>query len=245
MTGSFPDSSPTTFDLAETPVRELNRSLHQVPAGSHEHFLITNPRGAHAVAAGLNAPVTVTINGSVGYYCAGMNQAANVIINGNAGTGLAENIMSGKVRITGNATMSAGATGHGGLVVIEGDAGARCGISMKGVDIVVGGNVGHMSAFLAQAGNLVVLGDAGHDLGDSLYEARLFVRGKVASLGADVEEKEMRSEHVELLAKLLDRAGMPAEPTDFRRYGSARTLYNFHIDDVDAELAARLQDGEQ
>jgi len=231
------------FDLTEATVRQLNHALHQigdVPAGGiRPEFVVDNPRGAHAVAAGLTAPVRVTINGSVGYYCAGMNQHADVLINGNAGTGVAENIMSGKVRVTGNATMSAGATGHGGLVVIEGNAGARCGISMKGVDIVVGGNVGHMSAFMAQAGNLVVLGDAGDDLGDSLYEARMFVRGNVASLGSDVEEKEMRPEHEQLLAGLLDRAGMSADPSEFRRYGSARNLYNFHIDDIDAEVAAK------
>ena len=60
---------------------------------------------------------------------------------------------------------------------------------MKGIDIVVKGSVGHMSAFMAQAGNLVVLGDAGEALGDSIYEARLYVRGRVASLGADCVEK--------------------------------------------------------
>ena len=79
-------------------------------------------------------------------------------------------------------------------MVVGGNAGARCGISMKGTDIVVGGNVGHMSAFMAQAGNLVVCGDAAADLGDSVYEARIFVRGDVESLGADCVEKEMRPE---------------------------------------------------
>jgi glutamate synthase domain-containing protein 3 len=54
---------------------------------------------------------------------------------------------------------------------------------MKGIDIVVKGSVGHLSAFMAQAGKLVVLGDAGEALGDSIYEAQLFVRGSVASLG--------------------------------------------------------------
>ena len=63
---------------------------------------------------------------------------------------------------------------------------------MKGVDIVVGGNVGHMSAFMAQAGRLVIRGDAGEALGDSIYEARIYVRGEVASLGADCVAKEMR-----------------------------------------------------
>ena len=106
---------------------------------------------------------------------------------------------------------------------------------MKGIDIVVHGSVGHMSAFMAQSGSLVVLGDAGDALGDSIYEARLFVRGKVKSLGADCIKKEMRPEHIELLGKLLERAGVSGvRPEEFTRYGSARTLYNFNIDNADA-----------
>ena len=184
-----------TFDLAEATRRELNQALHDAADG--DSFEVVNPRGAHAVACGITADIDVAVRGSVGYYCAGMHQRGRVLVEGNASTGLAENIMSGEVRITGNATMSAGATGCGGLVVVGGNAGARCGISMKGTDIVVGGNVGHMSAFMAQAGNLVVCGDAAADLGDSVYEARIFVRGDVESLGADCVEKEMRPEHVE------------------------------------------------
>jgi glutamate synthase domain-containing protein 3 len=92
-----------------------------------------------------------------------------------------------------------------------------------------------MSAFMGQSGSLVVLGDAGEALGDSLYEAKLFVRGTVKSLGADCIEKEMRPEHHSHLAALLDRAGVVgARPEEFRRYGSARTLYTFNIDNADA-----------
>jgi len=141
-------------------------------------------------------------------------------------------MMSGTVRVKGNVSQSAGATAHGGLLVIEGDASARCGISLKGAEIVVGGSVGHMSAFMAQAGALVVCGDAGEALGDSIYEARLYVRGSVASLGADCIEKEMRDEHRTQLADLLSRAGMIADVGDFKRYGSARQLYNFKIDNA-------------
>ena len=102
---------------------------------------------------------------------------------------------------------------------------------MKGVDIVVGGNVGHMSAFMAQAGNLVVRGDAGDALGDSIYEARLYVRGSVASLGADCVAKEMRDEHHAELGSLLKAAGYDDDDTHaYTRYGSARTLYHFHAD---------------
>ena len=138
--------------------------------------------------------------------------------------------MSGSVRVRGNASQSAAASGRGGLVVIEGNASARCGISMKGVAIVVGGSVGHMSAFMGQAGTLVICGDAGHDLGDSLYEAKIFVAGTVASLGADCVEKEMAEGDIKCVATLLDHAGIAGDATRFRRYGSARRLYNFHID---------------
>lgn len=92
---------------------------------------------------------------------------------------------------------------------------------------------------MAQAGNLVVLGDADHDLGDSIYEAEVFVRGEVASLGSDCVEREMTPQHLETLSRLLAAAEMLAEPSDFRLYGSARELYNFHVDDVDAAEAVR------
>jgi glutamate synthase domain-containing protein 3 len=224
-------------DLASTSLRELNRSLHQLAGDEPEprRWQIVNPNGAHAVACGLDAPLEVEIVGHVGYYCAGMNKRATVHVRGNAGTGLAENMMSGTVVVDGNASQSAGATGRGGLLVIRGNAGARCGISLKGLDIVVGGSIGHMSAFMAQRGCLVVCGDAGDALGDSIYETHVYVHGKVGSLGADCIEKELREHHVAELRLLLERAGFDdLDASAFRRFGSARRLYNFHVDNAGA-----------
>ena len=217
-------STPTTVDLADVGVRALNAELHAPTADAYE---VLRPRGAHAVAVGLRHPVSVTVRGHAGYYCAGMNDGADVVVEGNVGTGVAENMMSGTVRVTGDASQSAGATAHGGLLVIEGSASMRCAIALKGADVVVGGDVGPMSAFMAQAGRLVVGGDAGHGLGDSIYETRVYVRGRVGELGADCVEKPMRDEHRTELRDLLDRAGLDADPGDFRRYGSARRLYHF------------------
>jgi glutamate synthase domain-containing protein 3 len=224
-----------TFDLAANGLRNLNKTLHGLSGTTNRTaWEIVNPKGAHAIAVGLDAPIDVTVRGSTGYYCAGMNKQATVRITDSAGPGVAENMMSGTVIIEGDASQYAGATGRGGLLVIKGNAASRCGISMKGIDIVVHGRIGHMSAFMAQSGNLVVLGDAGDALGDSIYEARLFVRGKVASLGADCIEKEMRPEHLALLDDLLRRgeAADEARPEEFRRYGSARKLYTFNIDNA-------------
>ena len=227
-----PATDALVLDMSATELREVNATL-QGASGNETAFELVNPRGSHAVAVGLDAPIEVTVKGSTGYYCAGMNKQATVHVEGSVGPGVAENMMSGTVIVDGDASQYAGATGHGGLLVVKGNASSRCGISMKGIDIVVHGNIGHMSAFMAQKGNLVVLGNAGDALGDSLYEARLFVRGEVKSLGADCIEKEMRPEHLEILADLLDRAGADAKPEEFKRYGSARKLYNFNIDHAD------------
>jgi glutamate synthase domain-containing protein 3 len=223
------------LDIKALGVTGINQRLNKVPRDTNErHWVISNPMGQHAIACGLDGPLQVDIKGHVGFYCGGMNKEAEITIHGHAGVGVAENMMSGVVWIKGNASESAGATGNGGLLVIDGDASSRCGISMKGIDIVVGGSVGHMSAFMAQRGNLVVCGDAGDALGDSIYEARLYVKGKVAGLGADCIEKEMKPEHIEDLARLLERAKRKDNPKDFRRYGSARKLYNFNVDPADA-----------
>ncbi|MFO1173315.1 MAG: protein GlxC [Hyphomicrobiaceae bacterium] len=234
LTTSQPHNSKI-IDVQKLGLTNVNQKLQKIAPGSNEtHFTLQHPEGEHVLAVGLMSPITVEVMGTAGYYCAGMNKEATVIVHGNVSTGVAENMMSGFVRVKGNASQSAGATAQGGMLVVEGDAAARCGISMKGVNIVVGGSVGHMSAFMAQSGAMVVLGDAGDALGDSLYEARLYVRGKVKSLGADCIEKEMTAHHLEKLARLLDKAEMKANAKDFRRYGSARKLYNFNIDNVDA-----------
>ena len=218
------------FDLSRQSVRELNQFLHHdLPSGDVE-VEVLNPNGMHSLAVGIDAPIEVNIRGHAGYFIGGMNKQASITVYGNVGWSLAENIMSGTVRVKGCASECAGASGHGGLVVIEEDASSRCGISMKGCDIVVGGSVGHMSAFMAQAGTLVVCGDAGASLGDSLYEATIYVGGKITSLGADAQEEPMAAADFERVKTLLERAGMEHDPKAFKRVASKRSLYHWHAD---------------
>ena len=220
-----------TFDLERTTVRELNQFLHK-PASELEGQAVTvvAPNGAHNLAVGVDAPVRVTIAGHAGYYAGGMNKHATIEIDGSAGTGVAENMMSGKVHVKGFASNGAGASAHGGLLVIDGDAGLRCGLSLKGGDIVVGGSVGSFSAFMAQAGRMVICGDAGDALGDSLYEAVLYVRGEVKSLGADAQYEPMTQTDLDAVRALLAAAGMDHDPVSFKRIASARTLYHWNAD---------------
>ena len=69
-----------TFDLATTPLREVNAALHNDDVCGE--IVIDHPSGAHSVAAGVNAPVKITVNGHVGYYAAGMNQQAEITFQG-------------------------------------------------------------------------------------------------------------------------------------------------------------------
>ena len=224
-------SAPREFDLATQSVRELNHFLHrELPTSGVDKVVVTNPDGAHSIACGLNAEVDIEIKGHVGYYVAGMNKFANVTVDGNAGPGAAENMMSGLVRIKGFASTSAGASARGGCLVIEGDAALRCGISLKGADIVVGGDVGSFSAFMAQAGRIVVCGGAGEGLGDSLYEAVIYVRGPVRSLGADARIEPMTEQDHAAVRDLLMAAGMAHDTEGFKRIASARALYHWNCD---------------
>jgi methylamine---glutamate N-methyltransferase subunit B len=218
-------------DGASNRVRALNQWLHHDAVREGISAVrVLNPDGRHQIAAGLNAPLSVEIAGHAGYFVAGMNQLAEVTVQGNVGWSVAENMMSGTVRVKGCASESAGASGHGGLLVIEGDASSRCGISLKGLDIVVGGSVGHMSGFMAQAGTLVVCGDAAHGLGDSLYEAVIYVRGTIDGLGTDARQEALTAADIEKLSSLLARAGLRHDPQSFKRIASARSLYHWHID---------------
>lgn len=219
------------FDLAKQPLRELNQFLHDEARNSTvDKVTVLNPDGTHNIAVGLDCPVKVEVQGHAGYYAGGMNKLATVTISGSAGTGVAENMMSGKVHVKGFASNGAGASAHGGLLVIDGDAGLRCGISLKGGDIVVGGSVGSFSAFMAQAGRMVICGEAGDALGDSLYEAVLYVRGNIKSLGSDAQVEPMDDADLAAVADLLAQAEIRHDPKEFKRVASRRELYHWNVD---------------
>tara|TARA_X000000368_G_C22971386_1_gene685631 strand:+ start:39 stop:734 length:696 start_codon:yes stop_codon:yes gene_type:complete len=222
------------LDFKKNSLRKINNFLQNISYKNNKrNYVIKNPNGEHAVCAGLKEDISVNIKGHVGYYCGGMNQKANITIDGNAGTGVGENMMSGSIHIKGNVSQSAGATAHGGTIIIDGDTSSRCGISMKGVSIIVKGSVGHMSAFMAQSGTLLICGNAGDALGDSIYETVIYLAGKPKSLGIDCEEKKITKKDLIEIENLLKKANIKKfKSKNFKKYGSARKLYNFKIDNL-------------
>jgi glutamate synthase domain-containing protein 3 len=213
------------LDLDQIGVRGVNSALRALPPGSTARLL--NPAGRHNLAVGLDAPIEIVIDGTAGYYAGGLGKHATVTIEGTAGTGVGENLMSGVVHVRGNASQSAAASAHGGTVRVDGSASMRAGISLKGATLVVAGDVGPFCGFMAQAGTILIGGDAGHDLGDSLYEAVIYVAGRVASLGTDAETQELSAYDVERVRELATTCELDINPENVTRIGSARRLYHF------------------
>ena len=222
------------FDFKKKTLRQINQYLQNIDYKKNlREYVIKNPNGNHALCAGLKENIKVFIKGHVGYYCGGMNKNANIIIEGNAGTGLGENMMSGTIHVKGNVSQSAGASAHGGNIIIDGNASSRCGISLKGADLIVRGSIGHMSAFMAQSGTLLVCGNAGDALGDSIYETIIYLAGKPKSLGIDCEEKKITNKDLKKIEELLITGNIKnIKPNKFKKYGSAKKLYNFKIDNI-------------
>jgi methylamine---glutamate N-methyltransferase subunit B len=215
-----------TLDAAELGARGVNAALHGLPAGSR--VTITSPGGRHNLAVALDAELEVIIDGPAGYYAGGLGKRAAVTVRGPAGWGAGENLMSGVVRVAGDASQSAAASAHGGLVVVEGSASLRAGISLKGASLAVAGDAGAFCGFLAQAGTILIGGDAGDALGDSLYEAVIYVAGRIRSLGADARVQELGAADVAAVAGLAARAGFGhIDPENVTRVASARELYHF------------------
>ena len=207
-------------------VRAINAALRELPDGTAVR--LTEARGQHNLAVGLSARLDITICGNAGYFTGGLGDGPDITVEGFTGWSAGENLMSGTLRVRGNASESAGSSARGGLIVIEGDASSRAGISLKGGTVAVAGDVGHMSGFMAQAGTMLVGGDAGDSLGDSLYEAVIYVAGKIRSLGSDAQVEELTSADVARVRELAAAAGFGhIRAEDVTRVGSARTLYRF------------------
>ena len=215
-----------SLSCAELSTRQINATLRSLADGERVH--ITEPAGRHNLAVGLTNRIEITIDGNAGYFIGGLGDGPDIIIDGFVGWSVGENLMSGTIRVRGSASQSAASSAHGGLVVIEGDASLRAGISLKGGALAIAGDAGPMCAFMAQAGTILIGGDAGHSLGDSLYEAVIYVAGRVHSLGADAEIQELGDDDVIAVKDMIERAGFDhINPGDVSRVASARRLYHF------------------
>jgi methylamine---glutamate N-methyltransferase subunit B len=225
--------SPTrlALDCDVLGTRSVNQALRLLEPG--DAALVRAPRGRHNLAVGLDRPVAVRVEGNAGYFLGGLcgakdGSGPDLSVDGFVGWSVGENLMGGTIRVKGSASQSAGSSARGGTIVIEGGASLRAGISLKGAAIAIAGDAGAMSGFMAQAGTMLIGGNAGPGLGDSLYEAVIYVAGRIESLGADARIEELGDEDVSTVKALVELTGFDhIAPGDVTRVASARQLYHF------------------
>jgi len=223
----------STLDCEGRTTREINRELRRLIGAGERAITLVNPKARHNLAVAILEPVRIVIEGSAGYYCAGMIDGPTVEIRGSAGWGVAECMMAGTVVVSGDAGNGAAASIRGGTVVVKGDAAARAGISMKGGCLIIEGSSGYMTGFMAQKGTIIILGDAGEALADSMYEALVFVAGRIADLGNDAVILEPTAGELAGLGTTLGAFGLSL-PGTLKKVVAGRKLWNF--DKKDFEL---------
>lgn len=222
----------TIIDCTGKQTREINREIRSLIAAGETEIHLRHPGARHNLAVGILAPVKIVVEGSAGYYCGGMIDGPSVEIQGAAGWGVAECMMSGTVIVRGSAGNGAAASIRGGTVVLRGDAAARAGVSLKGGTLIIAGDAGYMTGFMAQKGTIVILGDAGEALADSMYEAQVYVAGRITDLGNDAVVHEATAEELAVLSRTLAGFGLP-EPSGFKKVVSGRRLWNFDKRDLE------------
>ncbi len=220
-----------TLNCEGVGTREINRTLQSLPEGATA--VLEAPGGRHNLVVGVSEPIKVQVMGNAGYYLGGLCGSKDatgleIRVKGFTGWGTGENLMGGTIVVEGSVSQSTGASARGGLIVVEGDASLRTGISLKGATIAVAGDSGAMTGFMAQAGTILIGGDAGHALGDSLFEAVIYVAGRIRSLGADARIEDLTEEDVAAVKNLVEKAGFDhISPGDVTRVASAKQLYHF------------------
>ncbi len=203
-----------TIDVMNLTSIEANAKLSEL-VGTGEKVVITHPHGMHNLAINLQGELEIEVKGSTGFYTGGFMEGPTVVIDGNAGWYTADNMHGGTIVVEKNSGSNLAPTMMKGVVVVRGNAGSRIAYGLRGGTVIVGGNVGMMAGKMMLNGRVVILGDAGEQTGESMYGGKVFVGGKIASLGANVDEAKVSDEDIEVIAPILQKWGLNADVSKF------------------------------
>jgi glutamate synthase domain-containing protein 3 len=148
---------------------------------------------------------------------AGLDRELDVEIEGHVGYYCAGMNQRASVRVHGNCGVGVAENMMSGSVIVNGDASQSAGATARGGLLVIHGDASARCAISLKGADVVVRGSIGHMGAFMAQSGRLVVCGDAG----------------DALGELLERAGIgDVEPEEFRRYGSARGLYTFNVDDA-------------
>jgi glutamate synthase domain-containing protein 3 len=221
------EGDKATFDAQELSTRQINLELRWLLYEQGvKDVTVLNPGSKHSLGVGILTRCKIRFDGSLGYFGCGLIDGPEIEITGRVGWSACENMMSGVVVIDGNAGSLTGAALRGGDLVVRGRVGARSGIDQKGGTIIVLGDAGSMTGFMMQRGRQVFCGDVGHGLGDSMYDGKIYVAGKVKSLGIDCVPGEWDESDTEFIERKFRIYGL-GTPPEFQKFVCGKKLYNY------------------
>lgn len=206
------------WSLKELSVNQLNQELRATEFEAGEEADIVDASGQLAIASNLKQPVKLVVHGALGDYSFALNDGSDMETVNDVGAACGHSMRSGSVLVRGHAGSAVAAFASGGFVGLHWSAGPRCAVGLLGAEVVVRTNVGAQSAWYMRAGTLVIGGDAASELGYGMTGGTIFVRGKVESHAPQLRETRMKDADALKLSLLLVRAGIKADPKDFRCY---------------------------
>jgi glutamate synthase domain-containing protein 3 len=216
-----------TFDAHDLSTRQINLELRRLLYEEGvKDVTVENPGAKHSLGVGILTRCRITFDGSLGYFGCGLIDGPEIQINGRVGWSACENMMSGVVIVEGNAGSLTGAAMRGGDLLVKGRVGARSGIDQKGGTIIVLGDAGSMTAFMMQRGRQILCGNVGNGLGDSMYDGKIYVGGKVKSLGIDCVPGEWDETDTEFIQRKFKIYGL-GDPPEFQKFVCGKKLYNY------------------
>ena len=221
------DGEKATFDAHDLTTRQVNLELRRLLYEERvTEVTVLNPGAKHSIGVGILTRCKITFDGSLGYFGCGLIDGPEIRVTGRVGWSACENMMSGVVVVEGNAGSLTGAAMRGGDLVVKGQVGARTGIDQKGGTIIVLGDAGSMTGFMMQRGRQVFCGNVGPGLGDSMYDGKIYVAGKVKSLGIDCIPGEWDESDTEFINRKFRIYGL-GDPPEFQKFVCGKMLYNY------------------
>lgn len=195
------------IDARGLSLRQINTSL-RAAADHDDRIVLRHPDARHNLAVGLTRPVHLTVRGSAGYFCAGLCDGLMVDVAGNVGWGFGDNLMNGTLRVEGNAGAVCGVAMRSGDILIGGNMGSRAGQVMKGGSIVCRGDAGFRAGSMMMGGVIVIIGNGDEALGEFMMDGEIYVAGKIASLGQDAVQVDLRDGDEQKVEQALEQHGL-------------------------------------
>lgn len=203
-----------TLDLRELSSAEVNARLRAL-VGVEKKVVLLHPHGMHNLAINLRGEIEIEVRGSTGFYTGGFMEGPTLLIDGNVGWYAGDNMHGGTMVIEKNAGSNLAPTMMNGTIIVRGNVGSRIAYGLRGGTVIIGGNAGMMAGKMMLNGRVVIFGDAGEQTGESMYGGKVIVGGRIASLGANVEEAKVTAEDIEVLMPILQKWNLGADLASF------------------------------